>query len=357
MVGAYDRARQAVPIRARRCLLVRITTDEGLVGYGEGVTPLAPQAAAEVVRRVLGPFLVGRDPACIESIWDDLYGIQASSRGYNRGYEMIAIGAIDIALWDLRGKALGVPLYQLLGGKCREVLPVYATGLLLAETGEVLRLAEEYHRQGIRAMKVKIGIDTRRDLENVRALRKTFGPDLRLMLDASGAYDVSTAIRVGKAYEEVGIEWFEEPVPMENMEGMAEVRRALRMYVAAGECEFSKYGFRDLFLRRAVDVCQPNLGRAGGITECRKIAALAQAFHIHYSSQNWGGAVLIAASAHLAAAQPNFLIFEADRMSNPLRDELVGAPPVPVNGFLRPPEGPGLGVELNEEVIRKYRVA
>lgn len=351
------RARQAVPIKARRCLLVKITTDDGLVGYGEGLTPVAPQAAAAVVRHVLTPCLMGRDPLHTERIWEELYATN-SSRGYTRGYQMIAISAVDIALWDLKGKILGQPVYRLLGGGFLDRIPVYATGLMFEqEVEDVLYLAHQYYEQGFRAMKLKIGQDERQDVETVRALRKNFGPELKIMVDANGAYDATAAITIGKQLEELDVFWFEEPVAPEDVDGMARVRENINMYLAAGECEYTKFGFRDLLLKKAIDVCQPDVARAGGITECRRISALTQAFNVHYAPHAWGGAVCIAATEHLVMSLPNFLICELDRVPNPLRDELLAEPLIFKDGFLHVPDRPGLGVVLDEEMIRKFALS
>jgi L-alanine-DL-glutamate epimerase-like enolase superfamily enzyme len=348
------RARQTIPLKARRGLLVKLITDEGFVGYGEGLTPVAPQAAAAVVRHVLQPLLLGRDPLETGPIWETLYAAN-SSRGYTRGYQMIAISAVDIALWDLKGKILGQPVYKLLGGSFVDRVPAYVTGLMFEPSPEaVMDLARQYYDEGFRAMKLKIGADERHDVKTVELLRKNFGADVKIMVDANGGYDSCTAIKMGKRLEDYDIYWFEEPVPSEDVAGMARVRRSLDMYVAAGECEYTKFGFRDLFLRQAVDICQPDVARAGGITECRKIAALAHAFNIHYAPHAWGGVICIAATLHLVMTLPNFLICEFDRVPNPLRDELPVEPLMFEEGFLRVSDKPGLGIEFDEEVIQKY---
>jgi D-galactarolactone cycloisomerase len=350
------RARQTVPLKARRCLLAKVTTDEGLIGYGEGLTPVAPQAAAVVVEKVLAPFLIGQDPVNTEPLWETLYATQ-SSRGYTRGYQMIAISAVDIALWDLKGKILGQPVYRLLGGGFRDKIPVYATGLMMEGSPEAMvELAQGYYERGFRAMKLKIGEETGQDFGRLQALRKAFGPELKLMVDANGAYDPPTAVKIGKKLEALDIFWFEEPVAPEDATGMAWIKQHLSLYLAAGECEYTKFAFRELLLKNAIDICQPDIARAGGITECKKIAALAQAFNIHYAPHAWGGVLCVAATLHLAKSLPNLLICEFDQVPNPLRDELPAQPLSFEEGFLQVPDGPGLGVELNEAVIQKYRM-
>lgn len=348
------RARQTVQINARRCLLVKITTDEGLTGYGEGLTPVAPRAAAALIRDVFTPFLIEKDPLDTEPIWETLYSTNAS-RGYTRGYQLIAISAVDIALWDLKGKILGHPVYKLLGGASRDRIPVYATGLMLnGAKKEMIELAREYYDKGFRAMKLKIGVDEERDLKIVRGLRETFGPDLKIMVDANGAYDPAMAIKIGRKLDTLDVFWFEEPVTPEDIDGIAHVRESLDMYVASGECEYTKYGFRELFLRKAIDVCQPDISRAGGITECKKIASLAQTFHVLFAPHAWGGAVCITATGHLAMTLPNFLLMEFDRVPNPLRDELLVQPLIFRDGFFYVSDKPGLGIELDEEALKRF---
>ena len=205
-------------------------------------------------------------------------------------------------------------------------------------------------------MKLKIGEDFEQDFARLHALRKAFGPELKLMVDANGAYDPSTAIKIGKKLDDLDIYWFEEPVTPEDVSGMVRVKKHISMYLAAGECEYTKYGFRELLLKNAIDICQPDIARAGGITECKKIAALAQAFNIHYAPHAWGGVLCIAATLHLATSLPNFLICEFDQVPNPLRDELPAEPLSFKEGFLHVPDRPGLGVEINQEVLKRYKV-
>jgi len=349
------RARQTVPITARRAMLVKITTDNGLYGVGEGLSPVAPRVAATIVRDVFTPFLLGQNPLNTETIWEKLYGTM-SSRGYSRGFQMVAISAVDIALWDLKGKILNQPIYRLLGGACSNPIPVYTTGLMLREKDELAALAKKYLADGFRAMKLKIGESVKKDIENIATLREVLGDSVKLMVDANGGYDPSTAIQLGQMMSPYQITWFEEPVRPENIRGSAEVARILDIPIAAGECEYTKYGFREIFLQHAVDIIQPDVARAGGITECKKIAALAQAFNIPYAPHAWGGAVCIAATLHLAASLPNFLICEFDRVPNPLRDELLVEPLRYRDSYLFLPEKPGLGIELNKDALEKYRM-
>ena len=349
------RARQPIPFTARRALLVRIQTDEGLVGLGEGLTPVAPWAGAEIVARLLSQLLIGRDPMDTNLIWKNLYEIN-SSRGYLRGYQMIAIAAVDMALWDLKGKILGQPVYKLLGGAMRESVPVYATGLMLEkDPSAIVDLAREYVERGLRGMKLKIGENVAQDLATARALREGLGPDIKLMVDANGGYDFKTALRVAKQLEPLDIFWFEEPLKVEDPDGVAELRRRIPMYLAAGECEYTTTSFRDLLLKGALDVCQPDVSRAGGITETRRIADLADTFNTYYAPHAWGGILCVTASIHLSMAMPNFLICELDQVTNPLRDELATEPLDFRDGCLHVPDKPGLGVELDPDAMERFR--
>jgi D-galactarolactone cycloisomerase len=241
-----------------------------------------------------------------------------------------------------------------LGGKYLDKIPVYATGLMSeGEPEAVIDLAHQYFERGFRAMKLKIDENQREDMARLQALRNAFGPDLKIMVDANGAYDPTTALKIGRQLEKLDVFWFEEPVTPEDVTGMARVRDHLDIYVAAGECEYTKFGFRELFLNKAIDICQPDVSRAGGITECKRISTLAQAFNIHYAPHAWGGAVCIAATLHLAMSSPNFLICEFDQVPNPLRDKLPTEPLDFRDGFLHVADKPGLGIDLDEKVIQQ----
>ena len=350
------RARQAVQIKARRSLLVRITTDDGLIGYGEGLTPLAPKVPMEIINQVFTPILLGRNPLDTERLWSDLFSTN-SSRGYTRGYQMIALSAVDIALWDLKGKILDQPLYNLLGGRFREAVPAYVTGLMLEKDPRfIVDLAVQFRERGFTAMKLKIGDDLKHDLETVHLLRETLGPDVRLMVDANGGYDARTAVRMAKLIEPYDIFWFEEPVPSEDIMGAAEVRSKISMYLAAGECEYNRSDFRNLMINRALDICQPDVSRAGGITEVQKITRLAQAFNVYYAPHAWGGIVCVTASSHLAMATPNCLICELDQVPNPLREELAENPIDFREGVIHVSSEPGLGLRIPEESISRFRI-
>ena len=270
----------------------------------------------------------------------------------------MAIAAVDIGLWDILGQKLGKPVYQLLGGSFRKKIKTYASSLYFAgrSTKELVEAAELFVRDGFTALKLKVGAGLKIDLENVQAVRKAIGDDIDLMVDANGGYDRFTAVKIGREFERYNVFWFEEPISNEDLDGYVEVSRALDIPVAGGECEFTRYGFKEFLTRGAIDIVQPDVSKAGGISECRKIANLASAFNIPYAPHVWGSAVSHIATLHLAAAIPNFLICEMDRLPNPLREELVMMPIKFQNGYTNVPEKPGLGLELNEEIVKKYTI-
>lgn len=351
-----------------RTTLVRIETDDGLVGTGECMVRLAPTATRAIIEDI-GGLLIGRDPLDREAIWELLFGVMMN-RGHNRGIFVEAISGIDIALWDLAGRMLDLPLYKLLGGRHHERLAAYASSLRLRAMDEVVAQAQSFKDRGFRAMKIKIGRNPdspRTDIDFVAAIREAVGPEIRLMVDANCAYseDVATALEVGRALQDLGIYWFEEPIAPNDIEGYARLASTLDIRIAAGEADFMSFGARDFLRRGAIDIVQPNISRTGGITEARRIAAMARAFHIPYAPHTGScSAVCLAATLQFAVALPNFLIFEfmqsdwSKSQPNPLRHQLLREPVERlVDGQMVVPEGPGIGIELNMDVVETYRVA
>lgn len=350
---------------ARTAMLVRVTADDGTTGWGEAYGP--PEPSAAIVAHVLAPLILGADPRDTLPLWERMY---ARTRDNGRGGMVLhAISAVDIALWDLKGKALGVSVSRLLGGRFRERVQAYATGLYFRPRDDFAdALAEEargYVAEGFRAVKLKVGITPEADLRHARAVRAAIGPDIDLMVDANHAYDPATAIRLGRAFEALDVRWFEEPVIPEDLEGYAEVARALDLPIAGGEAEFTRFGFWRLLAARAIDIAQPDLTATGGFTECQRIAALASAWGIRCLPHVWGSAVGLAAGLQFAAALPPATaalhplepLFELDRTPNRFRDELATVPIRPVDGWLDIPDRPGLGITIDEAVLARYRVS
>lgn len=265
----------------RTALIVEIVTDEGLVGWGECYGPALINAAAVEAMRHL---LLGQDPMRSEWFWQENY---ARFRDHGQKGSIIqGLSGIDIALWDLKGKFLQQPVHRLMGGPIRTAVDAYATGLYRRETGiPETYLAEEatsYREQGFKAVKLKVGYGVEEDARVARAVREAIGPGVGLMIDANHAYDAVEAIRLGRRVESLDIGWFEEPVPPEDIEGHRAVKAAVGIPIASGECEFTRFGFRELVATRAVDIVQPDTCSAGGLSECKKIADMAAAYGVRY---------------------------------------------------------------------------
>ncbi len=355
--------------KQRQTALCLITTDDGVQGVGEAYYYGGPsKIVASLMSEIYGPVLIGRDPMDTSVIWDVLYN-QTRDQG-TKGLPICALSAIDIALWDIKGKILGLPVYKILGGAYRNKARVYATGLFEPQSAADKKkmLIEEalgYKKEGFSAIKLKIGYGIDLDLEYVKAIREAIGYDLILMVDANRAYTASDSIRLAREMERYQVYWFEEPLPPEDFDGLLEVKQKSNVLIAAGKNEFTCYGFRDLILRRAADIILPNLCSAGGFTEMMKILTLAVAWNIQLMPYVRSTNVGLAASLQFFAAIPNFPsrrypaepFFEYDRSPHPLRDGVTQEKFVMKNGCLEIPQNPGLGVTLDMDFIKRYRIA
>ena len=353
--------------------LVEVVTDAGLSGYGEAKAQVGSasdnHALVALITEELRPVLVGKDPRQISALWEEMYnGTRAHyalsrGRGFpvlgRRGLTISAISGIDMALWDLLGKSLQVPVYQLLGGKCREHLPAYASGGWAGVDGIGAQLQSYVDRGGFRAVKMRVGVmdgDVDTSAARVQAARAALGPEIAIMVDAHGTFSVREAQRFARKVEACDLAWFEEPVNADDKAGQAQVRGSTDIPIASGESEFTRFDFRDLITLGAVDILQPDLAIMGGITEGMRIAALASAFQLTVAPHLWGSALLFASGLQLAAATPNCTILEYSLGFNPLLHELGIEPPVIREGRMYIPDRPGLGVTLNQEFVQKYRV-
>ena len=346
----------------RETTLVAVETDHGWCGWGEAYGPSKPIAAA--VEDFFAPLLAGRDPCDQEELWHLMF---ARSLDYGqKGVMLAAISAIDIALWDLKARAAGVPLYRLLGASETEAIPCYATGFYFADGSLEAQFeaeAERYLSLGFRAMKMKVGLGVERDAALVAYVRKSIGSEARLMIDANHAYNPVTAIALGRRIEQHAIHWFEEPVSPLDLDGYLEVKRALAIPIAGGECEYTRFGFDPLLRRRAVDYAQVEICACGGITEGIKIATLASLYDIHVTPHVWGTAIGQAAALHFYAARPRHpaslvpeeKFIECDQTENPLRADLSNTPIRFAAGQWYLPQRPGLGIEVNREALRRYQ--
>lgn len=352
----------------RAVCLVRVTTADGHYGWGEGYGP-AEVVAAGV--RFFAPMLIGQNPLHTATLWQQLY-----RRGLDyarRGVLAASLSALDIALWDLKGKLLGQPVATLLGGHRREQVQVYATGLYFTQTDDLPgALAEEargYAQTGFGAMKMKVGLGIEADVTNVLAVREAIGPRVQLMIDANHAYNRREALALAYQLEPLGIGWFEEPLSPEDYTGYRELRARTRIPLAGGECEYYTAGFRHLVSgpdeRACVDIAQPDLCAAGGLTEGMRIAALCHSFGVEVTPHCWGTGIAFAAGLHFTSTLdtlpgrlfPAEPLLEMDRSENPLRDELTFPRFSVEQGRVTVPTTPGLGVDVDLDLLREMQAA
>lgn len=346
---------QAV-INAFYTTLVRIHTDDGLCGVGECIVRKSPETTKSIVDNMFAPLLMGRDPMDVEAIWNDLFQSQRL-RGHTAGFQMEALSGVDMALWDLLGQYHGVSIGKLLGGYDRKQVPAYASSIMLNETAVMEREAAMLVEQGFRAIKVKVGFGLSRDTANLKAIRRVVGDDVMLMADANSSYRTDEAILLGRRLEQLDYRWLEEPVMPDDIDGYRKLSDKLDIPLAAGESQFSAFGLRDLIAQGTIGIVQPDVSRCGGYTESRRIAHLAQLYHIPYAPHTgFSSAVCLFASMQLAAWAPNFMSFEYMYIDNPLLHIMQTPVPQVVNGMLTIPQGTGLCAKPDEALIKRYRI-
>ena len=339
----------------RSTTLVQVETDEGVSGIGSASGN--GELIEVIVAKVLKPLLIGMDPTEIDEIWEKAYFRGGHKEFGTRGIGVVALSGVDIALWDILGKVRGVPVYQLLGGKCRDKVPVYATALYPEEPEKVAARARAFADQGFHGVKIKVGFDLEQDIRIVRAVREELGKDFTVMTDANQGYSVDVGLKAAAAFAECGAFWLEEPLFVEDIEGHATLREKTKVPIAVGENLHTYYAFENFIVRGAVDFIQPDVARAGGITEIKRITALAAKHNVPVSFHTWGDGVALAASVHLSAALKDCIVMELDYTYNPLREELLNEPFKVQNGFLTPPDKPGLGIELNPQALERFAFA
>lgn len=337
---------------SRTHLLVQVCTDAGITGLGEAIGN-APLIEG-ILRADLAGRAVGFDPMDIEGLRKALMDNHVYFE--RKGSAICAFSAIETACWDIRGKALGVPVYQLLGGKGCDRLEAYASDIYWEEdVEEIARDAERLLEKGFRNLKAHIGCQPPEiDIQRVRRLREAVGRDVRLMIDLNCGYTPDEANRALELWGSYDLFWLEEPVAPESTDVLASLRRRSKAPIAFGENEFRVQGFRELFEKQAVDIAMPDIGRAGGIQETRNICTMAQRYGVPVSPHNFSSGVLMAATMHLMAATPGTMLLEFDASENPVMDELLVEPLRMKNGSVEVPQSPGLGVQLTESVLDKY---
>jgi L-alanine-DL-glutamate epimerase-like enolase superfamily enzyme len=352
--------------------LVRVETEGGLVGFGEAKAAVgsAGTSAALVtcIEQELAPLLVGEDARDISRLWDVMYNGSrahfALDRGHafpilgRRGLTIGALAGIDMALWDLLGKSLGQPVWRLLGGRRHTRMPAYASGGWAPVSGIVAELQRFVDRGNFKAVKMRVGSgDGTLDhsIRRVQAAREGLDEGIGIMCDAHGTWTVAEAKRFCRAVAECNIDWLEEPVTADDKRGQAEVRASTDIPIASGESEFTRFDFRDLIELRAVDILQPDLSIAGGVTEAMRIEALASANQLRFAPHLWGGALTFASGLHVAAVASSGFILEYSLGANPMLHELAVEDFPVVEGYVEIPDRPGLGVTIDEDFVARYR--
>ena len=338
--------------------MIKISTDQGLVGWGEAAVMAGVRG---IIENHYAPILIGQDPRDHRKLWRQLWGAN-----FGNG---VALGGLDVALHDLRGKVLDQSVADMYGGRLRDRVQAYASSVNYTENCEpeqqypadALALVE----QGFKAVKLRIGrFSLRREIPIIAAVRDAIGPDVKLTVDANAAYSLPTSIRMGRALEELGVYWYEEPMPQPHYAGYDVVTSTLDIAVAGGECVDSRFAARELILRRAVDIIQPDVSLCGGFAECLAIAEMARLWNIMCIPHCWGGALTIAATLHLNSLLPDFTwgfetetpLLELDVTENPFREVIVKQPFRIRDGYVDVPTGPGLGVEIDEEALSHYAI-
>jgi L-alanine-DL-glutamate epimerase-like enolase superfamily enzyme len=342
----------------RDAIIVRVETDEGITGYGEAHPGRSPGAITSLIHSTIAPMLVGMSATDCVGAWQRVHRMQLSSHGLGAGASL-AISGIDMALWDIRGKAANMPLYELLGGSKRRV-PAYAGGIALGyqPAQSLAEEAQEYVARGYKAIKLRIGDTVRNDIERVRHVRKVLGDDIDILTDANTAYTIADARRVLPVLAEIHAGWLEEPFACNDFASYREAAKITPLVpIAAGENHFTRFEFGQLLEAGAVQVWQPDLSKSGGITEAVRIAAMASAFRIPVNPHSSATGLNHAASIHFLAATENGGYFEACVSKfNPFRDMFGKTFEIGADGCVEPPSGPGLGIEVDEAIFAEYPV-
>ena len=358
----------------RTAHLVEIETDEGITGWGECFGPGNIALANKyIVEKVIQPLIIGEDPINKEYIWHKVYNLLRDSG--QKGMPIQALSGIDIALWDILAKKAKMPLYQLLGGKTNNKIPVYGYGMMLQKKSveELCELfkkeANQIKEKNFKAMKMKVGLGPKEDLKLVSAVREAIGDDFKLMVDANHAYNKNDALYVGRGLDEMEIYWFEEPVAPEDYDGYKELKERLKTNIAGGEAEFTKYGWNQLIKNNCIDIAQPEVCGLGGITEYLKVSALAQSNFIPIVNHVWGSALSVAVNLHLLTSLPdmpgglfptksmlefdttekNIFITDLAEEKFSILDQVKDK-----DGFATPLENIGIGINPKKDFIKEY---
>lgn len=368
---------EAIPVRqgsevlinndsAQDGIIIKVYTDEGIIGYGEvDSSPLVIKAIIDApvshnLCRGLGQAIIGMDPFEIDKIWETMYYV--STFYGRRGATVQAMSGIDIALWDILGKALNKPIYKLLGGQFRTKVRAYASVLMPDTPEECYDVTQQFVAENYTAIKLGwggFGQSFRQDIALVAAAREAIGPDIDLMLDIGfvpspdNPIDAVSRINLAKEIAQYKPYWIEEPLFPDDLDGYRKLSQSVDTPIASGENETTRYGFKELIEVGKVDILQPDVTRCGGISEARKIAQLAQVHHLSIVPHCWSSGIVEAASMHLIASLPNAHLLEYCKAETDIRQEL-SEEIVVKDGYAEVPQRPGLGIEIDEKALQKY---
>jgi L-alanine-DL-glutamate epimerase-like enolase superfamily enzyme len=335
-----------------------VHTDEGITGLGEaGFSSMYWPSVGPIITQTLRPLLLGEDPLLIEHLFARMY--RATHGWGRRGFQTYAVSGVEIALWDILGKAAGLPIWRLLGGFQQSIRAYWAPCLKPAKV--IAKECEGAVKAGFSAIKLRVGLGLEEDLKIVKTVRKAVGDEVDLMVDANMAYDYRTAVRMAEEFLAFGVKWLEEPIACHSLtqyiEEHARLAAATDMPLAGGESLFTRWEFVEVLNRRAFDVVQPDATSVGGISETRKIAAMASAYNLpcvpHIACSSVAG-IGFAANLQVIGSLDNALYVEYDAYDSPIRDELFQEPIRAEKGTVKMPEKPGLGLELNRKAVIKY---
>ena len=347
---------------SERCIcIVKITCSDGTYGWGEGY---GPANILESGIEFLKAQVLGENPLHNEVIWNKMY--RKTLDFARRGVLVASMSAIDIAIWDIKGKLLNQSVGSLLGGVQRKYVVPYATGMYFTEKDNLTKdfevEAKLYLEKGFKAIKMKVGLGIAKDVNNVKHLRSIIGYDIKLMIDSNHAYTYTEALELSKKLEKYEISWFEEPVSPEFYEQYAELRQKTTIPIAGGECEYLRFGFQQLLKNKSVDIIQPDICACGGLTEAKRIASLASTYGVDIVPHTWGSSIGIHVALHFISNleslpgrmfSPDFLL-EFDQTENALREQLTFPKLEMKNGKIQVPSSPGLGLEVNEDELHKF---
>ena len=341
----------------RQAAFVELTTDEGIKGYGPcsfGSASLDLGSVATLCDNTFAASLVGEDPHRIEYLWDKIYYGSILRVHGPRSVGVAILSAIDIALWDIKGKALGAPIYQLLGGAFHDPVPCYSSSVYWDTPDGAVAQAQAFVDMGFKAFKVKVGLDVENDIACLHAIRDAVGYDVDMLVDANQCYTRHLALRVGRELDKLNVPFFEEPLSIDDVDGHAFLAERLDVRIATGENMYTRWDFLPFFQKQAIHVVQADASRCGGISEAKRIVDLAGSFHLHAIPHTFSDALTIVANLHVVAASSNAPIIEYDKTYNEIQEKLVTNPPLVHDSMIELPTAPGLGVDIDWDFVADH---